>query len=52
MKKMGVAYKVGVILSFLSMSGIAEAITGHGELNISIILFVAGLFLCMTGYIK
>lgn len=52
MKKMGVAYKIGVVISFLAVSGIAESITGHGSMGISITLFVVGLVMCLTEYIK
>ena len=52
MKKMGTFYKVGAVLSFLALSGIAEAITGHGSMGISVTLFVAGLVMCLTEYIK
>lgn len=52
MKKMGTLYKFGVVIAFLALSGIAEAITGHGSMGISITLFVAGLVMCLTEYIK
>ena len=52
MKKMGTLYKIGAVLSFLALSGIAEAITGHGSIGISITLFVAGLVMCLTEYLR
>ena len=52
MKKMGILYKVGVVTSFLALSGIAEAFTEHGNMSISIILFIAGFLMCLTEYIK
>jgi len=52
MNKTGIGYKFGVILSFLALSGIAESITGHGSIGISITLFVVGLVLCLTEYIR
>lgn len=51
-KKMGIGYKVGVILSFLAISGVAESITGHGSMGISITLFVVGLVMCLSEYLR
>lgn len=52
MKKLGVIYKVGVILSFLAFAGIAESITGKGDTTISIILLSVGFLCCLTEYVK
>ena len=51
-KKMGIAYKIGVVVSFLSVAGIAEAITGRGDGSTSTVLFIVGLLLCLIDYIK
>ena len=51
-KKMGIVYKIGVITSFLSLAGLAEAITGRGDTTISAILFGIGIVFCLTEYIK
>lgn len=45
-------YKVGVIISFLGLSGLAEAITTRGSREISILFFVVGLVMCLVGYTK
>ena len=51
-KKTGVCYKVGVILSFLAVSGIAEAVTGRGDIGMSVMFLVVGIVLCLTEYIR
>lgn len=51
-KEMGFLYKFGAILSFLSLAGLAEAITGRGDTTISGIMFGVGLLCCLTEYIK
>lgn len=45
-------YSTGVVLSFLALAGVAEAITGRGDQNISITLLIIGFLLCLFGYIK
>lgn len=45
-------YNVGVIIAFLGVSGIAEAITGHGSGMISTGFFAVGLVMCLVGYVK
>lgn len=45
-------YNVGVVVSFLGLSGIAEAITGQGSHMGSIMIFTIGLLMCLTGYVK
>lgn len=45
-------YNIGVVISFLSLAGVAEAITGRGDYTISSILLAVGLVMCLTGYIK
>lgn len=45
-------YRLGVVTSFLALSGIAEAITGRGDITISSIILGVGLVMCLTGYIK
>ena len=45
-------YNVGVIISFLALAGVAEAITGRGNQNISIALLVVGFLMCLFGYVK
>lgn len=51
-RKMGFVYKIGAILAFLAISGVAESITGHGSMGISITLFAVGLVMCLSEYIK
>lgn len=43
-------YYGGVILSFLALAGIAESITGRGDRNISIVLFIVGFLCALAGY--
>lgn len=45
-------YNVGVIVAFLGISGIAEAITGHGSGTVSTLFFAVGLIMCLVGYVK
>lgn len=45
-------YGLGVITAFLGISGIAEAITGHGSGMVSTVFFAAGLIMCLAGYVK
>ena len=45
-------YNVGVIVAFLGISGIAEAITGHGSGAVSTMFFAVGLIMCLVGYVK
>ena len=45
-------YRLGVVISFLSMCGLAEAITGNGSQMASIVWFAIGLIMCLIGYIK
>lgn len=45
-------YRIGVIVSFLGLSGIAEAITGNGSRTASILFFTVGLIMCLVGYTK
>ena len=53
MKKiLNVIYGIGVCISFLALAGVAEAITGRGDQNISIALLIVGFLLCLFGYIK
>lgn len=53
MKKiLNAIYVIGVVISFLALAGVAEAITGHGDSNISIGLFIVGFVLCLVGYVK
>lgn len=47
-----VIYKVGVVISFLAIGGVAEAITGRGDQNISIAILIVGFLLCLFGYVK
>lgn len=51
MKKLGVIYKFGVVLSFLALAGVAESITGRGDTIISIILLLVGFLCCLTEYL-
>lgn len=53
MKKiLNAVYRIGVCISFLALAGVAEAITGRGDQNISIALLIVGFLLCLFGYIK
>lgn len=45
-------HKLGVIVAFLGISGIAEAITGQGSGTASLIFFITGLIMCTMGYTK
>ena len=45
-------YNTGVVVAFLGISGIAEAITGHGSGTASAGFFAAGLIMCLAGYVK
>lgn len=45
-------YNIGVIISFLALAGVAEAITGRGDYSISIGILIVGFILCLTGYAK
>lgn len=45
-------YTVGVVIAFLGLSGIAEAITGQGSGLISTAFFGVGLIMCLVGYVK
>lgn len=45
-------YNAGVIIAFLGLSGIAEAITGHGDGVVSAAFFATGLIMCLVGYVK
>ena len=51
MKKLGVIYKIGFVLSFLALAGVTESITGRGDTIISIILLSIGFLCCLTEYI-
>lgn len=53
MKKIcNVLYNTGVVISFLALAGVAEAITGRGDQHISIALLVVGFLMCLFGYVK
>lgn len=45
-------YKLGVVLTFLSIAGIAESFTGHGSTLASAILLALSFGMVLTGYIK
>ena len=45
-------YGLGVITAFFGISGIAEAVTGHGSGTISAVFFTIGLIMCLVGYVK
>lgn len=45
-------YGLGVIIAFLGISGIAEAVTGHGSGTVSALFLAAGFVMCLTGYMK
>lgn len=51
-KLLNISYRVGVVISFLALAGVAEAITGRGDQNISIALLIVGFLLCLFGYVK
>ena len=44
-------YIIGACISFLAITGVAESITGHGDINISIIILIVGFVLCLIGYV-
>ena len=46
----GRVYTIGVVISFLALAGVAEAITGRGDYTISSILLAVGFAMCLTGY--
>ena len=45
-----VIYVIGVIIAFLGVSGVAEAITGRGSGEISTALFIIGFICALYGY--
>ena len=45
-------YNIGVVISFLALAGVAEAITGRGDYTISIGILIVGFVMCLTGYVK
>ena len=45
-------YAVGVVVAFLGLSGIAEAITGQGSGVASTVFLGVGLIMCLAGYVK
>lgn len=45
-------YYLGVVVTFLGVAGIAEAITGHGSVMASAVIMSAGIGMVLTGYIK
>lgn len=45
-------YNIGVVISFLALAGVAEAITGRGDYAISIMILIVGFVMCLTGYTK
>lgn len=44
-------YYLGVIITFLALAGMAEAITGNGSYTAGVIWFIIGMILSLTGYI-
>lgn len=45
-------YYLGVITTILSLAGMAEAATGHGSYEASVVWLVIGLVMVLTGYAK
>ena len=45
-------YYLGVIITFLSLAGLAESFTGHGSSEGALIFFVVGFAMVLQGYIK
>ncbi len=45
-------YYLGVVVTFLSLAGLAESFTGHGSTGGSLIFLVIGLLMVIQGYIK
>ena len=45
-------YYLGVVVTFLSLAGLAESFTGHGSTEGAIIFLIIGLLMCIQGYIK
>lgn len=45
-------YYIGVVVTFLGIAGIAEAITGRGSVMASAVIMSAGIGMVLTGYIK
>ena len=45
-------YYLGVIITFLSLAGMAEAATGRGSYGAAVIWMVIGLAMVLTGYVK
>jgi hypothetical protein len=43
---------LGTIICFLSLAGMAEAITGNGSYDAAVVWFVIGFILSLTGLIK
>lgn len=40
-------YATGVFAAFFGLAGISEAVTGHGSITVSIIVFVIGFGICL-----
>lgn len=45
-------YYLGVVITFLSLAGLAESFTGHGSAEGAIIFFIIGFAMVLQGYIK
>lgn len=45
-------YNIGVVISFLALAGVAEAITGRGDYIISTAILGVGIIMCLAGYVK
>ena len=45
-------YYLGVIITFLSLAGLAESFTGHGSTLGALVWFVIGFGMVLTGYVK
>ena len=45
-------YYLGVITTFLSLAGMAEAATGRGSYGAAVIWLIIGLIMVLTGYAK
>ena len=45
-------YSFGVIVTFLGLAGISEAITGRGSIMVAAVIFSVGFGMVLVGYTK
>lgn len=52
MHKRDGVYYIGVIVTFLGIAGIAEAVTGRGSILVAASTFAVGFVCVLAGYMK